>query len=43
MKRETKTFSYEFDGKTLSYVPDFELDGQLYEIKGDQFLREDGT
>jgi hypothetical protein len=43
VKREPMTFSYEFDGKALSYTPDFELDGQLYEIKGDQFLREDGT
>ena len=34
---------YEFDNKTHRYYPDFLVNGQLYEIKGDQFFKEDGT
>lgn len=41
--REPRTFEYEFAGKILVYVPDFEVNGELYELKGDQFLAEDGT
>ena len=33
----------EFDGKTHFYLPDFLVDGQLVELKGDQFLKDDGT
>ena len=25
------------------YIPDFEINGRLVEIKGDQFFKEDGT
>lgn len=25
------------------YIPDFEINGKLYEIKGDQFFNDDGT
>ena len=35
--------SYEYNGKTHFYFPDFEVDGMLYEIKGSQFFNEDGT
>ena len=34
---------YEFEGKQHNYCPDFLVDGQLVELKGDQFLKEDGT
>ena len=34
VKRCSKTFQYEFDGKTRKYHPDFEVDGQIIEIKG---------
>lgn len=34
---------YEFEGKQHNYCPDFIVDGQLVELKGDQFLKEDGT
>lgn len=36
-------FEYDFEEKTHVYYPDFELDGVLYEIKGSQFLKEDGS
>ena len=32
------TFEYEYDGKKHYYHPDFLIDGQLYEVKGDQFF-----
>lgn len=32
------TFEYEYDGKKHFYHPDFLIDGQLYEVKGDQFF-----
>ena len=35
-------FEYEYEGKIHRYFPDFEIDGKFYEIKGDQFLKEDG-
>ena len=35
--------SYEFEGKMHKYFPDFVVDGQLIELKGDQFLKEDNT
>ena len=34
---------YEFNGKQHRCFPDFMIDGQLYEVKGSQFLKEDGT
>lgn len=36
-------FEYEFDGKIHRYFPDFKIDNIYYEIKGNQFLKEDGT
>ena len=32
------TFEYEYDGKNHIYHPDFLINDQLYEIKGDQFF-----
>ena len=37
------SFSYSCDGKTHTHHPDFRINGQLIEIKGDQFFKEDGT
>lgn len=39
IKREPCTIDYTFNGKTHKYYPDFEVNGQLYEIKGDQFIK----
>lgn len=39
IKREPYTINYTFNGKTHKYYPDFEVNGQLYEIKGDQFIK----
>ena len=33
---------FEFEGRIRHYEPDFEIDGRLYECKGDQFIRDDG-
>lgn len=41
--REPLKIPYEFNGGTHYYFPDFMINGQLYEIKGDQFFREDGV
>ncbi len=30
---------YKYDGKTYYYIPDFLVNGRIYEVKGDQFLR----
>ena len=35
--------AYMLDGKERHYFPDFCVNGQLIEIKGDQFLAEDGS
>ena len=37
------TFEYEFEGKKHFYMPDFLVENQLIELKGSQFLKEDGT
>ena len=36
-------FKYEYLGTTHTYHPDFLINGKLYEIKGEQFFKEDGT
>ena len=36
-------FWYEYKGKESRYFPDFKIDNRLIEIKGNQFLKEDGT
>lgn len=42
--REPISFTYTFNNKTCHYFPDFEIDGQLVEVKGDHFFnKKDGT
>ena len=41
--REPIEFSFIFEDKTWHYYPDFAVNNQIYEIKGDQFLADDGT
>lgn len=41
--RNPKKFSFIYNSQEHFYFPDFEVDGQLYEIKGNQFWKEDGT
>lgn len=43
IKRNTQSFEYIFENKKHYYFPDFEIDGKFYEIKGNQFLKEDGS
>ena len=43
IKRNPCYFEYVLDGKNHRYFPDFEIAGQLVEIKGDHFFKEDGT
>lgn len=43
IKKCAKSFEYIFENKIHYYFPDFEIDGKYYEIKGNQFLKEDGT
>lgn len=43
IKREPVKFTFIFENKAHSYFPDFEINGQLVEIKGDYFFKEDGT
>ena len=37
------SIQYAFGGKQHQYLPDFIVDGQIVEIKGDHFFKEDGT
>lgn len=41
--REPCALEYTFEDKKRRYFPDFEYDGKLLEIKGDQFFTENGT
>lgn len=41
--REPIELNFEFEGKIIHYYPDFLVEEQLIEIKGDQFLTEDGS
>lgn len=41
--REPEPIRYVFNDEEHLYYPDFEVGGQLYEIKGDQFFKDDGT
>ena len=43
IKHEPIGIIYYFNNKEHTYYPDFQVDNQLYEIKGQQFLKEDGT
>lgn len=42
-EHEPMTINYDFNGKTHVYMPDFIVEGQLIELKGNQFFKEDGT
>lgn len=41
--RNDKKLEYEYNGKKHFYFPDFNVNGKLYEIKGEHFWKEDGT
>lgn len=41
IRREPCMFDYMKDGISSKYIPDFEIAGQLVEIKGDQFYSEE--
>lgn len=43
VKREPKKLNFLFNGKEHIYIPDFEVDGQLEEVKGSHFFKKDGT
>lgn len=43
IKHEPIKLTYYYDNEKHYYYPDFEVNGQLYEIKGKQFLAEDRT
>lgn len=43
IEREPVRLEYEYDGERHYYFPDFRLNGELIEIKGDQFFNENGT
>ena len=43
IKREPIKFEYIFNEKVYNYFPDFDVDGKLVELKGDQFLSEDSS
>ena len=38
IKKEVPCLTYIYNNKEYKYFPDFEIDGQLYEIKGDHFF-----
>ena len=41
--REPTKLYFTFEGKQIGYIPDFEVNGILYEIKGDQFFNENNN
>jgi hypothetical protein len=41
--RNVQKFEYSFNGKEYYCFPDFNVEGKLYEIKGDQFFKSNGT
>jgi len=40
---EPITLQYIYNNRKYSYIPDLRVDGQLFEIKGKHFFKEDGT
>ena len=40
--REPVCIPFKYNNKIYNYIPDFNVDGKLYEIKGDQFVSNDG-
>lgn len=43
IEREPVRLEYEYNGSIHYYFPDFRLNGELIEIKGDHFFNQDGT
>lgn len=43
IKRADITYKYIYNNKEHIYHPDFDVDGKIFEIKGDQFFKDDGT
>ena len=43
IKRAPTKLRYSYAGGEHYYIPDFEINGRLVEVKGDQFFKEDGT
>lgn len=43
ISRNTTSFEYTYNGELHKYYPDFIVDNKYYEIKGDQFFKDDGT
>ena len=42
IKKEPTTIKYMYNGNEYVYVPDFSINGQLVEIKGDHFFNKNG-
>lgn len=42
IEHESVRLEYEFNGKKHFYYPDFKINNNLYEIKGHQFIKENG-
>lgn len=43
IKRAPTRLHYIYAGVEHYYIPDFEINGRLVEVKGDQFFKKDGT
>lgn len=43
IKRAPTRLRYIYAGVEHYYIPDFEINGRLVEVKGDQFFKKDGT
>ena len=43
VEHEPIKIPFNFNGQTYNYTPDFRIDSQLFEIKGSQFICEDGS
>lgn len=43
IEKEPSTFTYNYKNREYKYTPDFKVDNTLFELKGDQFLKDDGT
>lgn len=43
IQKEPCFFEYTFNGETYKYYPDFRVNGELVEIKGGQFIAENGN
>lgn len=43
IERCSESFNYMYENTEHTYIPDFKVNEDFYEIKGNQFLKEDGT